>query len=243
MLSDWDGCLALDDRLIAGAGDLAAVTQRLVIVSNNSTTPAETFRAMTADQGLELASEHIHLAGQVLIEEAARRFAGRSVFVIGAPAMRDLAQKQGLTLVERDAEAVLLLRDPAFNYAKLTQAVRMVRAGAHFWVANPDLLHPGADGVVPETGALAAAVQAGAGRKPDLVMGKPFPHLYRRALSSAGVDTRDAVMIGDNPKTDLAGARRVGLRGLLVNDRTWRGARVRSAPMDGYDERPREALA
>jgi HAD superfamily hydrolase (TIGR01450 family) len=198
---------------------------------------------MTADQGLALAPEHIHLAGQELIEEAARRFAGRPVFVIGAPAMRDLAQRQGLRLVERDAEAVLLLRDPAFDYAKLTQAVRMVRAGALFWVANPDLLHPGAGGVVPETGAWAAAVQAGAGRRPDLVMGKPFPHLYRRALSGAGVDMRDAVMIGDNPKTDLAGARRVGLRGLLVNDRTWCDARAQSPPTDGYGDRSREALA
>jgi HAD superfamily hydrolase (TIGR01450 family) len=227
--------------LIPGAGDLAVAARRLVIVSNNSTTPAETFRAMAATQGLELASDHIHLAGQVLIEEAARRLAGRPVFVIGAPAMQDLAQEQGLCLVERDAEAVLLLRDPGFDYAKLTQAVRMVRAGALFWVANPDLLHPGTDGVVPETGALAAAVQAGAGRRPDLVMGKPYPHLYRRALRAAGVEPPDAVMIGDNPKTDLAGARRVGLRGLLVNQRTWHGL-FPPASAGSRDERQLEAL-
>ena len=207
-----------------------------MIVSNNSTIPAETFRALAADQGLELAPDHIHLAGQALVEEAVEQLAGRPVFVIGARAMQDLARKRGLRLVERDAEAVLLLRDPGFDYAKLTQAVRMVRAGALFWAANPDVLHPGADGVVPETGALAAAVQAGAGRRPDLVIGKPYPHLYRRALRSAGVDVRDAVMIGDNPKTDLAGARRVGLRGLLVNQRTWQDP-PRPVLRDGGDER------
>ena len=43
------------------------------------------------------------------------------------------------------------------------------------------------------------------------VIGKPEPHLFEIALQRCGVAPCEAVMIGDNPETDIAGAERLGL--------------------------------
>jgi NagD protein len=47
-------------------------------------------------------------------------------------------------------------------------------------------------------------------------IGKPAPHLLELAAHAAGGKARDAVMIGDGLATDLAAARAVGARSVLM---------------------------
>lgn len=46
---------------------------------------------------------------------------------------------------------------------------------------------------------------------------KPDPALFERALARAGVRADEALHAGDDPEKDLAGARRAGLRAVLVD--------------------------
>ena len=52
--------------------------------------------------------------------------------------------------------------------------------------------------------------------------GKPDEAVYRHALAKLGVAAADACMVGDNLEFDVAGAQRLGVRGLWV-DRDGRG--------------------
>ena len=45
---------------------------------------------------------------------------------------------------------------------------------------------------------------------------KPHPSIFEAALKLAGVAAADAVMVGDSLTQDIDGARRVGMRGVLV---------------------------
>ena len=45
---------------------------------------------------------------------------------------------------------------------------------------------------------------------------KPHPSIFEAALKLAGVSAADAVMVGDSLTQDIDGARRVGMRGVLV---------------------------
>ena len=55
-----------------------------------------------------------------------------------------------------------------------------------------------------------------------VICGKPVPIMFRTALAGLAADlgrpvrARDVAMVGDDPVQDIAGARRVGLRGILV---------------------------
>jgi putative hydrolase of the HAD superfamily len=49
---------------------------------------------------------------------------------------------------------------------------------------------------------------------------KPHPSIFEAALSLAGVEARESVMVGDSLTHDIDGARRVGMRGVLVHRST-----------------------
>lgn len=227
VMLDWDGCLAVGERLRDGAVEVTRAAQCFAIVSNNSTMTAATLRARAAEQGLEMEAEQVHLAGEALLREAVRRLPGRRVWLLASREMADAAERLGLHLDDRAPEALLVMRDEAFDYRSLTHAVALLQGGAMFWAANLDHAHPGPHGAVPETGALVAAIQTAAGRRPALVAGKPHPAIFRQALAALGCGADEALMVGDNPRTDLAGAQRIGARAVWVNAGSW----VRPTPV------------
>lgn len=133
--------------------------------------------------------------------------------------MKNYAHDLDVLLDDQDPNVVLLMRDHEFSYEKLALAANALRAGARLVVSNGDLSHPGVDRrVVPETGALLAALMACTG-KPDMswqLIGKPGPTLFAKACMALGVEARDAVMIGDNPLTDVEGAALAGIPAILI---------------------------
>jgi putative hydrolase of the HAD superfamily len=46
---------------------------------------------------------------------------------------------------------------------------------------------------------------------------KPDPRIYREALRRAGVEPERALMVGDDPEADFAGARAVGMHAVLLD--------------------------
>jgi ribonucleotide monophosphatase NagD (HAD superfamily) len=90
-----------------------------------------------------------------------------------------------------------------------------VRAGARFIATNRDPVYPTERGLRPGAGAVAAALEATTGVTP-LSIGKPEPHLLELAAEAVGRHASEAVMIGDGIGTDLAAARAVGARCVLM---------------------------
>ena len=46
---------------------------------------------------------------------------------------------------------------------------------------------------------------------------KPHPSIFTAALTLAGAEASESVMVGDSLTHDIEGARRVGMRGVLVH--------------------------
>jgi len=51
----------------------------------------------------------------------------------------------------------------------------------------------------------------------DIGAGKPDPRIYAHTLAALGIAPDEAVMIGDNPINDVAGAQEAGMRGVWLN--------------------------
>ncbi len=219
LLIDWDGCLVVNAKLQPGALDfLASHRERIAIVSNNSTHLPEDLARILSKHGIAFAADRIMLAGCETIRRAVE-LKPRRVMILGDPRLRAMAQTLGLNSVRDDPDLVILLRDVRFGYARLQRAANALAGGARLLVANADVSHPGIHGsFIPETGALLAALTACApmARTRLEVLGKPGPTLYRRACAVLGVAAHEAVMIGDNPDTDVAGAEAIGMSAVLV---------------------------
>ena len=220
VLSDLDGCLAAGNVAREGAVELARqLVDRLYLVSNNSSHDAPSLSQELAAHGLEIPAQRIVLAGILAVDTIARRWPGCRIMVCGSSALRCQAQNLGLTVADREVDVVLVARDISFDYRRLEAAANALADGAHLVAANPDGTHPGLHGrLVPETGALLAAIRACVPNHPCTTVGKPEPAIFQEALDLAGCDAADAIMLGDNPATDIAGARALGMDAVLLGN-------------------------
>lgn len=136
-------------------------------------------------------------------------------------------------------DAVVTGLDPALTYLRLAAAVDCVRAGARFIATNRDPVYPTERGLQPGSGAMAAAVEASSGVTP-LSVGKPAPLLLELAAEAVGRKAGEAVMIGDGIGTDLAAARAVGARCIVMLTGVTTQAQLDALPPD---ERPTAVAA
>lgn len=233
-LVDLDGTLMSGAKALPGAVQLIEQLQgRFVIVSNDAEhTPAQLSRRLRAVK-LVAPEERIILAGTTALDCLAKEEPDARVMLIGSTALYRYARGIGLRLSDGHPDIVVLARDRRFTYGRLAKAANAIRAGARLVVANPDHTHPGLAGeIVPETGALLSALLACTGPLSYRVIGKPEPMLFLKGLELLGVPRDRSVVIGDNPDTDGAGARRLGLRFVYVHP----GAMLDMDVIDGIRE-------
>ena len=129
-------------------------------------------------------------------------------------------------------DAVVSGLDPALTYLRLAAAADCIRAGARFIATNRDPVYPTERGLRPGAGAVAAALEATTGVTP-LSIGKPEPHLFEMAAEAVGRRASEAVVIGDAIGTDLAGAKAIGARCVLMLTGITTRAEVDALPPEG----------
>lgn len=219
ILLDWDGCVAHDDKPhAAGLAFLRRYADKIAILSNSSTLWPSDIHDVLAGFGITIPAERIILAGHHALLVAAHL--GLATTVLGNSHMRALARQLGVHQVTENPAVIVLMRDTKFTYSRLKFGVNALAKGARLIVANPDLTHPGPHGTLaPETGALLAAFGAclPLDQIPIEVIGKPHAQLFHMACQALELQPREALMIGDNPHTDIEGARRLGMPALLVS--------------------------
>jgi phosphoglycolate/pyridoxal phosphate phosphatase family enzyme len=129
-------------------------------------------------------------------------------------------------------DAVVVGLDTTVTYLRLAVAADCVRAGAHFIATNRDPVYPTERGLRPGAGSLVAAVEAATGVVP-VSIGKPAPYLLEAAAHAVGREPSEAIMIGDGIGTDLAAARAVGARCVLMLTGVTTRAEVEALPAEG----------
>lgn len=112
-------------------------------------------------------------------------------------------------------DAVVVGLDPKIDYLRLTVATDCIRAGARFIATNRDPVYPTERALRPGAGSIVAAIEAATGVIP-VSIGKPERYLLEEAARAVGREPAEAIMIGDGLGTDIAAARAVGARSILM---------------------------
>jgi len=108
------------------------------------------------------------------------------------------------------------------TYRSLNAAFRKLSAGAEFLALAANRNFMDADGALSiDAGAFVAALEYASGSRAT-VLGKPSPDFFRLAVESIGCAPADAVMIGDDAESDVAGALNAGLKAVLVRTGKYR---------------------
>ncbi|HUK39114.1 MAG TPA: TIGR01458 family HAD-type hydrolase [Methanomicrobiales archaeon] len=231
LLLDLDGVLYVGDRPVQGAAEaLAELRNRGYPVRflSNSTRRS---RASVADRlrGMGFPVRDTEILTPAVAAAAMLRKEGRSAFLLTTgDAHRDF-EDAGVRLSEERPDAVVVGdAGDRFTYGFLNRAMRMVLGGAEIVALELDRTWMGADGPMLSAGPFVAALEYATGRE-ALCVGKPSAGFFAAALGSLGVPASAAAMVGDDIETDVGGAQRCGLRGILVRTGKFREERLAAA--------------
>lgn len=256
LLIDAYGVLVDSEGALPGAVDAITALERdgqpWLLVTNDASRSPETNARRLQGFGIPVEPERVLSSGALLAPWFAREgLVGARCVVLGSPDSHDYVLAAGGVIVaprhDAEVEAVVIADDSGFAFketmnAVLSLIVRAFERGAPpaLVLANPDLIYPAGAGRYGFTAGTMAAMIEGAlaVRFPEhpprfTPLGKPSPVIFEEALARFG--TRDAVMVGDQLHTDVAGANGVGIASaLLLSGVTTREAALRSSTVPTY---------
>ncbi len=116
-----------------------------------------------------------------------------------------------------------------YSFEAITQAIRLIGAGARFIATNPDVTGPTPEGPLPATGSVAALITKATGAEPYFI-GKPNPMMFRSAMNRIDAHSEVTVMVGDRMDTDVVAGIEAGLETILVLCGSTRREDVRRFP-------------
>jgi HAD superfamily hydrolase (TIGR01458 family) len=114
------------------------------------------------------------------------------------------------------------------TYESMNTAFRHIMAGAELVALEKDRYWMAPDGISLSAGPFIAALEFASGKTATL-MGKPSEAFFELALQDMGLEQADVAMIGDDIYTDIGGAQKSGISGILVKTGKYREDLVRKA--------------
>ena len=218
-LMDMDGVLVHEEEALPGADRfLAALREHgrpFLVLTNNSIYTRRDLAARLRTSGLEVPEGAIWTSALATARFLEDQRPGGSAFVIGEAGLTTALHQAGYTLTERNPDYVVLGETRTYSFERITQAIRLVDAGARFIATNPDPTGPAPDGPLPATGSVAALISRATGVDPYYV-GKPNPLMMRSALNAIEAHSETTAMIGDRMDTDVVAGLEAGLHTILV---------------------------
>ncbi|MFB6220733.1 MAG: HAD-IIA family hydrolase [Halolamina sp.] len=239
---DVDGTVVRGETALPGAteglSDLADRGIRRLFVSNNPTRRPEEYAEKLGTAGIDAAADEVLNAATSTIAYLRRNHAEGRVYLVGEPGLYDQLTDAGFAVDvagEHAASApapdvAVVSIDREFDYATLSEALRVVRANEIPIVGtDPDAVIPAAEGDVPGSGAIIAAVSDVAEREPAAVLGKPHGLTRELALNRLGVPAGACLVVGDRLDTDIALGAQSGMTTVLVRSGVTDDARLARA--------------
>ncbi len=230
VLLDIGGVVYVGDRPLPGAVEAIARLREaglaIRFLTNTTRTPHARLLAKLQAMGVPVSAEELFTPAMA----ARRLLKGRGI----APHLLvhpDLEEDFAGLADSVDRALVLGDAGEGFTYDALNAAFRLLETGAPFLALANNRSFRDTDGELSlDAGPFVAALSYASGRQP-VVLGKPSREFFRAALDSVRCTAAEAVMVGDDVESDVAGAIAAGLGGVLVKTGKYSpGAEANIAP-------------
>lgn len=218
-LLDMDGVIYRGNQLIPGADRFVARLRQEGIpfrfLTNNSQRTRRDFALKLRRLGLPADEDDVFTCAMATARFLAQQKPGGTAFVIGENGLSAALHHNGFTVVDDDADYVVVGEGRTLTFEMIERGVRLVEKGARLIATNPDATCPTDAGTRPGCGAIVAMIEKATGRKAFSV-GKPSGVMMCMAQNELGVRSAETVMVGDTMDTDILGGVGMGYRTVLV---------------------------
>ena len=220
LLLDLDGTLYFGDEAVPGAPEavvrLKEAGFQLRYVTNATRKPRREVAGRMMELGFEVGEEEIFTPAGA----AAALIGDKTCLpLVDGSLLEDLGN---VTFAEGRADYVIVgdLAD-GFTYARLDAAFRCLMDGADLIALQKNRYWLTETGLSLDAGPFVAALEYASG-KSATVVGKPQADFFRLALEDMNLQAGEVAMVGDDPESDVVGARESGLKGVQVRTGKWR---------------------
>jgi NagD protein len=219
LMIDMDGVIYTGDCLIEGSD---AFIERLfkeqipfTFLSNNSQRTRTESVEKLAKLGITVTEEHIYNSAMATGTFLKDQYPGCSAYVLGQGGLLDSLTDNGVALVDKDPDFVILGEGHDFTLQMVHTAVDMILAGARFIATNRDPSPRKAGWNNLGIAATAAMMEEATGIE-AFVIGKPSPVMMRSASRYMELEPSQTTIIGDTMETDIKGGIYMGFNTILV---------------------------
>jgi phospholysine phosphohistidine inorganic pyrophosphate phosphatase len=217
LLIDLDGVLYVEDEPIPGAVDAVARLRDAGLGMRFVTNTTSRSRSETLEKlnrlGFTASSDELITPAVLAVAHCRARGHRRVALLMRDRVKADLA---GLEEAEEGVDAVIVGDlGEAFGYEVLNRAFRQLIDGAELVALQKNRYWLRADGLSLDVGPFVAALEYATGRE-AVVVGKPARTFFELAVADLGTGTAEVAMVGDDVESDVGGAIRAGLTGILV---------------------------
>lgn len=224
LLVDLDGTLYEDDAAIEGAIEALARLEDLGLilryVTNTTRKPRNQVHRSLNALGFDIGEEEIFTPARV----AARLIGDRSCLPLVHKALYEDLDDVDLA---NESPDFVLVGDlgKEFTYDRLNKAFRTLMSGAELLALQKNRYWSTGGELSLDAGPFVAALEHACGKEATVV-GKPEESFFRLALEEMRLEPGEVAMVGDDPESDVAGARAAGLYGTQVKTGKYRPGNV-----------------
>ena len=228
LILDMDGVLWHGERPVPRLAEFFNQLKKnqtgFILATNNATKTQQQYAEKLARFGVDVSIEQILTSSEATAGYLRQTHPDwEYAFVVGELGLHQAMKNQGFSILSEDieditsaqADVVVVGMTRHVCYRHLAIANYLINHGAAFVGTNPDITFPSEIGSMPGAGSILAFLQTSSGVIPE-VIGKPNGIMFEEAVRRLEGSTNDTVMVGDRLNTDIAGARSVGLRSVLL---------------------------
>ena len=215
-LFDLDGVFLQSGRLLPGALETIKVLKDKSIpfrfLTNTTTKNRNTLHMMLSDIGIKCKREHIFSAGYSGI---------RTIKEMGNPTCKlyisdDLKKDYKIFNLKGSNPELIVIGDyKRWDFKMLNQAFNFVMNGAQILALHIGKYYKVDSGLRLDSGSIVKALEYSTDKE-AIVVGKPSIQFFKAALDDLNLDPSEVLMIGDDLYSDIYGAQRVKVNGILV---------------------------
>ena len=230
LLVDLDGVLYVEEEPVPGARAAVAALRdsgaALRFVTNTTARPRRAIADRLHRLGFDPAPHELITPATLAARYCTERGHTRVTLLMNDAVKEDFSELEETG--ERAQAVIVGDLGEAFGYRILNHAFRQLMDGAELVALQKNRFWLTPDGLSLDVGAFVAALEYAAGKRAHVV-GKPAPAFFETTLAGIPVEAAQAAMIGDDVESDIDGAQRAGMMGILVRTGKFREDIVRAS--------------
>jgi HAD superfamily hydrolase (TIGR01458 family) len=232
VLLDIDGVLVVSWEPLPGAVAAVRALRRAGIavqfLTNTTSRTAASVRETLQAAGFEIDADELTTAAIATAGFLAEHHPGARCLFLNDGPLDDLGDVLVAEADEPVDVVVIGSAGPSFDWPAINRAATAVLDGAALVGMHGTGRWRTSEGIRVDGGAYVAALEKATGVRATVV-GKPAPTMFEQALARAGVEPRQAVMVGDDVVADVLAAQAAGIRGVLVRTGKYTPGSLRDA--------------